>query len=79
MIQFRVELIRYKMKTLFIILFFLATAFLICLTYHLLQMIDSHGKPGFLVLDLAGIILSIVLLIFFLRSYIKQPPDNGSK
>jgi hypothetical protein len=65
------------MKTLFVILFFVVTGLLVCLAYLFLQMIDSGGKPGFLFLDFAGIILSIILLIIFLRNYLKQPPNRS--
>ena len=67
------------MKTLFVILFFIATAALICLSYLFLHLIDSGGKPGLAILDLAGVISSIILLIFLLRIYIEQPHDNGTK
>ncbi|HEY8733149.1 MAG TPA: hypothetical protein VIL90_01205 [Puia sp.] len=66
------------MKTFLIIVFFTATALLICLTYLFLHLIDSGGKTAYLVLDVAGMVASIVLLIFLLMFYINQPPDNGS-
>ncbi|HEV3222044.1 MAG TPA: hypothetical protein VGZ90_04160 [Puia sp.] len=65
------------MKTLFAILFFIATGLLVCLFYLFLQMIDMSSKPGFVILDFVGILASIILLVFLLRNYIKLPSDNG--
>jgi hypothetical protein len=67
------------MKTLFAILFFIATSSLICLSYLFLQMLDMGGKPGLMILDFTGIFASVILLGFLLRNYIKQPSDKGPK
>jgi hypothetical protein len=65
------------MKTLFVILFFLASGLLVCFSYLFLLLVDMSSYPGFVVLDFAGILASILLLGFLLRTYIKQPPNKG--
>jgi hypothetical protein len=59
-----------KMKTLFIILFYIATSFYVCLSYLLVQMIDMNSKFEFVILDLLGLLASIILINFLLRKYI---------
>jgi hypothetical protein len=58
------------MKTLLYILFYVAAGVYVCLSYLLVQMIDTNGKFGFIVLDLAGLLINIILINFLLRKYI---------
>ena len=65
------------MKTLFAILFFIATGLYVCLSYLFVQMIDKNDKFEFVILDLLGLFANIVLINFLLRKYINQPFDKG--
>jgi hypothetical protein len=58
------------MKPFFSILFYIAAGVYVCLSYLLVQMIDTNGKFGFIVLDLAGLLVNIILINFLLRKYI---------
>jgi hypothetical protein len=66
------------MKTLFAILFFIATGLLVCLSYLFLQMLDVNRNPWLIILDFAGMMTSIIVLAFLLSNYIKQPSDKRS-
>ena len=61
------------MKTLFAILFFIATALYVCLSYLLMQLVDMNGKSGFVLLDVLGLFANIMLINFLFRKYINQP------
>jgi hypothetical protein len=64
------------MKIIYTILFFADTLLLVFLSYLFMQKIDTGGNEAVLVLIFVGIVASILLLGFLLRSYIKQPPDQ---
>jgi hypothetical protein len=64
------------MKTLFAILFFIATGLYGCLSYLLVQMIDKNDKFELVILDLMGLFANIVLINFLIRKYIDQPFDK---
>ena len=70
-----------KMKTLFAILFFIATGLYVCLSYLLMQLIDMNSKSGFVMLDVLGLFANIMLINFLFRKYINQPfhkrPDKA--
>jgi hypothetical protein len=66
------------MKTLFAILFFIATGLYVCLSYLLLQLIDMNSKFEFVILDFLGLLANIILINFLLRNYINRPYDKGS-
>ena len=61
------------MKTLYTILFFADTAALIKLSGLFLSTIDTGRHLLFLLVLLAGMALSIALLIYLLSAYIKLP------
>jgi hypothetical protein len=61
------------MKTLFAILFFIATGLLVCLSYLFLRMLDMNSNLWLIILDFAGMMISIIVLAFLLSNYIKQP------
>ena len=52
----------FTMKTLFSILFYAAAGLYVCLSYFLVHMIGTDGKFGFIVLDLAGLLVNIALI-----------------
>jgi hypothetical protein len=64
------------MKTLFAILFFIATGLYVCLSYLLMQLIDMNSKSEFVILDVVGLFANIVLINFLLRKYINKPFDK---
>ena len=64
------------MKTLFVILFYIATGLYVCLSYILVQMIDKNGKFELVILDLVGLLANIILINILLRKYINQPIDR---
>ena len=64
------------MKTLIVILFYIATGLYVCLSYLLVQMIDKNGKFEFVILDLVGLLANIILINILLRKYIDQPFDK---
>jgi hypothetical protein len=59
-----------KMKTLFTILFYIATGLYVCLSYLLVQMIDKNGKFELVILDLVGLMANVILINFLLRKFI---------
>jgi hypothetical protein len=63
------------MKTLFAILFFIATGLYVCLSYLLMQLIDMNSK--LVVFDIVGLFANIILINFLFRKYINQPQDKG--
>ncbi len=67
------------MRILYGILFFIGTVLLVYLSYLFLLKTDKGGKTWVLLLILSGIATIIFLLIFFLRYYIKRPPDPEDK
>jgi hypothetical protein len=58
------------MKTLFAILFYMAAGLYVCLSYLLVQMIDLNSKFEFVMLDIVGLMVNIILMNFLLRKYI---------
>jgi len=64
------------MKTLFAILFIIATGLLVCLAYLFLRMLDMNSNLWLIILDFVGMMTSIIVLAFLLSNYIKQPSDN---
>ncbi|MBS1928442.1 MAG: hypothetical protein IT254_12170 [Chitinophagaceae bacterium] len=65
------------MKLLYIILFLLDTAILVLLCLLLLWLFDKHSPAFTLIATIAGIILSIVLLIFCLDKYTNLPTGSN--
>jgi hypothetical protein len=63
------------MKTLFAILFFIATGLYVCLSYLLMQLIDMNSK--LVIFDIVGLFANIILINFLFRKYINQPQDKG--
>jgi hypothetical protein len=66
------------MKTLFAVLFFIATGVYVCLSYILMQLIDMNSKSEFVILDVAGLFANILLINFLFSKYINQPFDKRS-
>ena len=64
------------MKTIFAILFFIATGLYVCLSYLLIQLIDKNSNSKFVILDLVGLFVNIILINFLVRKYINQPCDK---
>ena len=58
------------MKTLIVILFYIATGLYVCLSYLLVHMIDKNGKFEFVLLDLVGLLANVILINILLRKYI---------
>jgi hypothetical protein len=71
------------MRTVFAILFFIATCLYACLSYLLMQLIDMNSKSAFVLLDVAGLFANVILINFLFRKYINQPfgkrPDKRSQ
>ena len=65
------------MKIIYTILFFADTLLLMILAFLLLKMIDNGINAGKLIIMLIGISLSIILLVYFLRLYLKAPSSNS--
>jgi hypothetical protein len=60
-----------KLRTLYTILFFADTVLLACLSFLSLHKLDQGGPAKILTLIFAGIIASILLLVYLLKKYIK--------
>lgn len=58
------------MKTIIVILFYIATGLYVCLSYLLVEMIDKNGKFEFMILDLVGLLANVILINILLRKYI---------
>ncbi len=61
------------MKIVYTILFFIDTLLLIALAFLFLKLSDAGMSAATLVSVIAGIIVSILLLVYFLYRYIKLP------
>ncbi len=66
------------MKIIYTILFFGDTLILFILARIFLKLIDAGMDKSTFALLLSGIILSIVLLVLFMLSYIKLPTRNSN-
>jgi hypothetical protein len=62
-----------KMKTLYTILFFIDVIFLVLLTSGLFKQIDEKAGTGTILLIICGMVVCIVLLVFILLRYIREP------
>jgi DMSO/TMAO reductase YedYZ heme-binding membrane subunit len=67
------------MKLIYTILFFADTLVLVFLAYTILKFIDTGTSPVHFVLTCASFILCILLLVYFLLHYIKQPSSESDK
>ncbi|MEP7257452.1 MAG: hypothetical protein ABI687_03670 [Flavitalea sp.] len=65
------------MKILYTILFFADTLALILLSFLFLKLLDTGIEKSVLVLVISAIVFCIILLVYFLLRYIKQPPSNS--
>jgi predicted permease len=65
-----------KLRALYTILFFADTVLLACLSFLSLRKLDQGGPAKILTLIFAGIIASILLLVYLLKKYIKLPSDK---
>ena len=67
----------FSMRLVYTILFFVDTVALVVLSFLSMKMIDNGPHGWSLAGTLSGVVLSIILLVYFLRHYTKIPPDES--